>query len=52
MDCSFIGVATKWSSQRALWGRGPGVGGEKEEAHLHSPPADNELIQLVRSAGR
>lgn len=46
MDCSFIGVASKQSSQRALWGREPRVGGEKEEVHLHSLPPDNELIQL------
>jgi len=35
-----------------LWGRGPRVEGEKEEVHLHSPLADNELIQLVCPAGR
>lgn len=46
MDCSFIGVASKWSSQRALWGRELRVGGEEEEVHLHSPRPDNELIQL------
>lgn len=52
MDCSFIGVASKQSSQRALWGRGPRVGGEKEEVHLRSPQADNELIQLLCLAQR
>lgn len=35
-----------------MWGRGLRVGGEKEEAHLHSPQSDNELIQLVCPAGR